>query len=473
MKLKSICKILLFLLPLLGTVQAFSVALTTEMVRSAKNIVVMPGSFDPIMKSHLEGAVAALEHGDLVVILPVAKTFHKNTMPFPVRVHLADLATRQQSSIAVPTLGIWNRLAAEGSSISLDFYRQIKAINPNAKISLLVGQDLAEKALSYSILSIPWDKILVGLRYTSDPNSVRLSPFLAKENVTFVKQNTLNLSSTKVRKFLATHLELYLADPTDESLSALREELYSMVPEEVADEILLKGLYIGSGGNNSITPFQRITKWIAQKITRLLIITNIYDIFKSATVSILAKKNLTHYTINGTSYALDRHLGSGLSADAYLLNYEGKKVVLKIARNNSGKISILKSISIHLWAQHRMHIKTPNIISYSENGDWLMSEFIEGPTLREHIRYNGGMSDEIRDKTLDIQKKALQMIQDSNIGLDFAVDNLIVKGSDVYMVDLGPISLSHAQEKMNSKVIDLWISQYKVSAGKCIDLFGK
>ncbi len=434
----------------------------------------MPGTYDPITQGHLLVAQAGLAEGDLVVLLPTAETFHKNPMPFDIRLHLVDRVTADQARLAVPSQGAWKELAKSSNSFSTRFYQHIREVNPQAKISLLIGNDVAQKTFSYVIMAVNPDEVLVTFR-SDDPDSKdRSSPFLKFKNVKFLKQVGHGYSSTKVRTLLSSHTDLYFAEPEARLLDPNFQAVAGMVSPALAHEILDQGLYINKTANNSVAPLQLVHRWFKPKLTNLFMKMGIYERFKAAMVALVRYPDRKFIKINGQEYPLKKYLGSGLSADAYLMDYEGVTVAIKIPRTAAGRDSILRTIPVHLFAQQRVGITSPEIIAYDPEGAWIMSEFIEGKSLPKYIAENGGLPESIKADLRTMQNKVLQFSDKANVTLDFAPDNLIIRDGQVYLVDMGEVPSNHVINVRGPSLVERWISLYTsspVSMNRCEAVF--
>src|SRR4051812_11713488 len=101
----------------------------------------------------------------------------------------------------------------------------------------------------------------------------------------------------------------------------------------------------------------------------------------------------------GDRYALLGRIGMGGMADVYLASdvRHGRKVAIKVMRRESvgkeGRQRFAREIAVVAGLSH------PNIIPLFDSGQsdgvvFFVMPFVEGPTLRQHLRANGPLTPE-------------------------------------------------------------------------------
>jgi cytidyltransferase-like protein len=435
--------------------------LTDSQVQSAKRILIMPGTFDPITKGHIAAAQAALKasKSDLVIILPTSQTFHKEPYPFEARVRLIDAALKYDSQIFYPSKGTWRDLAQNATSFDVAFYKKLRKINPQVTVSLVVGQDVAEKTLSYVLLASGADEIFVVSREVTEGASIKVSPTLIGKKVRFIEGDLDGISSSAVRSFLQKHLELYFGDG-DADITSTRQALSKLVPAEVAEMILNQGLYLSVNKNNKKSAFAFFKKWLRRKATALLVNLGYYENFKEVLVSASARPNLSEVVINGKAYPVQKYLGGGTTADVYLIHWDGKDVAVKLAKNENAQDSILQTVPIHMWAKNKLNGPIPEIYAYDPDGRWMISEFVAGESLKSYLENHSGIPEALNRELLAMHAGVLQMSQESYIGIDFAADNIVVRDGKPFLVDLGPVPRDQRLLSDGRETIARWQNKF-------------
>lgn len=426
-------------------------------VHQAKRIVVMPGSFDPFTKGHLAVAESAinLNFADIVIILPTSAPIHKEVLPYDLRVQLIEDTIAEMPNLYVPSSHTWRDLAKAGSSTSTEFYKALRHSNPLAELSVLVGQDVAEKIYSHVLLATRPDQILVVLR---EKEEIKLSPLIDRKKIKILPKKT-DFSSTQVRTLLANYPQIYFEDSPGEEVTSARQALKTLMHPEAVNRIVSQGLYLGRSKDNKVSFFGKVYQGLAQRMTDQLLKWGLYDKFKEIAISLLAQKNSAEIKALPNRFQITRYLGSGLSNDVFVIQIEGQKYVLKVARNKKARETILGTIPVHQWAQ-RFGINTPQIQEFDAEGAWMVTEFIEGVSLKEYAQKQA-LSNPLRKEFATIQGLVQQMAEESNIVLDFAPDNLIVKKDKIYLVDLGPVPGVHKTQIYDNKAWSILLNTPK------------
>lgn len=439
------------------TCVAGAAPLTDQHVRAARRIILLPGTFDMLTNGHIDAARVSLQRSgaDIVIFLPNILALHKKPLPYEERLRLIDLALHQDQRLLYPSEGEWHRVAVEPSVFGRAVINRLRTINRDAEILLTIGQDLAEKPMSLAVMQLRPDGVLVTRRDAD--REVDLSFLLKQLKVQVFLSESLGISSSRVRKFLHENFELYFADLSnpDPEIQEKARALGKLLPEPVLREILSRGLYLDRDWGGAISPFQFIKRWLKRKFMSVFFHLNLYDEFKRFIVSLKADSDTKEIQLNGRRYPIKAYLGSGLTADAFVISIDGADVVVKRARSVSGRKSILRSIPIQLWAQERFEIPGPRVIDYDPEGKWMVSEWVPGQSVIKYLESGGTLTEDLRQKLRELREKANALAKTSLIGVDFSPDNILIKNGQPYLVDFGPLPIDvFASEFVDARLKD-------------------
>ena len=257
-----------FAITLLSLVDvALCVPLSIEQIKSAKKILIMPGTFDPIHLGHIEAAeIARLEaHADLVIMLPVNNPTHKKPLPFALRLQLMDAALRTHPQLAYPLDLEWQAVSQEANPFSA-YARRIRAVNSSVQVSLVVGQDVAEGTLEAIINKFRPDETFVSPR--TGAGDYQLPQNLARKNVHLLSHGPTGLSSSQVRRFLHKYSELYFRDPMDVKYKDKIIELSKSLTFSMIFLILEQGFYLGTEDDNRVSASTRFKNWLSKDLSQ-------------------------------------------------------------------------------------------------------------------------------------------------------------------------------------------------------------
>lgn len=474
--------LLLFLIPLLSTWYAHSIPLDTQHVRDAKHIILYPGTFDPVTYGHLKTGESTLRQtgADLLIFIPGFAPSHKDPLPFAQRTNLLELVLENNPQIAYAKDSQWEEIAAsEGSAAK--FIQNIRELNPRCKISLLVGQDVAEKPYSPVLIHSNADEILVSPR-TSSEGSVRISPSLFRKNLKILNEVVSGYSSSSVRSLLGPHIELYLLEKEAREKLPAYQQLLELIPQSVLDEILARGLFVDQGYYSRASLWKTLKKSLVGHFKEYLFSINFYEKYKNLMVRARSRPNLKTVKINERTYDIKKYLGSGRSTDAYLINFEGVDVAIKIAKNEKGRRNIMRASRVHQWSQAKFNVSGPRLIDFDPGGAWLISDFIDGQDIAIYLKQNGTFSERVKESIIELHREVLRIESESHFVLDFAPDNIIIRDSRAYLVDFDPIppgrkinndglALLNRWEMLYAKLDRAYSDLHSLSSKSCKFLF--
>jgi hypothetical protein len=378
-----------------------AVALTAEAIRAASKIIILAGTYDPISNEQLAQAQEALENYDLVILIPTRESAAKKSLPSEERLVMLNLATDDRPNILIPTS------LPLPSPAHLQI--QLRQMNPTARISL--------------------DRVK-------------------------------SRSSKTIRSLLRANVDLFLnrIGPRSASAEASRWALVEDVPPPVLSHILEKGLYIDNQFGSSVSRLGQLKGATENTVMGVLTKFGAYENFKTFLVGLLSKKKVTTVRIDDKPVRIQKHIGSGLMGDAYIVEIDGKRMVAKIARSQEGAEANLRSIPIQTWAQERYGIPGPKLYAHDPEGKWILSELIEGESLSNYLIRESVLSSKVRQSVERMHESAKKLLGDSYISLDFAADNIIVdKNGNPKLVDYGPMPLTFF-EKDTATLLSHWES---------------
>ncbi len=193
---------------------------------SSSRVGLFGGTFDPIHNAHLEVARQSLVQEDLdkVILIPSKHPPHKTEKgmtPANLRYEMVDLAIEGKPSLEVSPVEI-NR---EGPSYTIDTLREMEQVYDD--IAFIVG---ADNLINIDTWKSP-ERLLNSCPFIVAPRGGILEGDFEKDifqgkDLRFLNMSEISLSSTEVRERIVEG-----------------ESVDGMVPEEVFEFIVKKGLY--------------------------------------------------------------------------------------------------------------------------------------------------------------------------------------------------------------------------------------
>ncbi len=234
-----------------------------------------------------------------------------------------------------------------------------------------------------------------------------------------------------------TEFRKWMSQNTDQYFGAGRTPPPE-IPRAVYDKILDDGLYLGRQLTDR-SFFNRMLTLIVHKTTSL----GLYDKVRAFAVKIMARPNMREMRLGSETVKIDRYLASGLTGDAYIATIDGKRMVLKVAKNAETARKSMKDAALaHAWLSRTTSIILPELRDMGPNGEYQVLELVEGEQLDKFIARNSGvipLATEIKlQKLFD---EAAEINRRSAIKLDISADNIFIRAKDgaVVLVDFGPI----------------------------------
>lgn len=234
-----------------------------------------------------------------------------------------------------------------------------------------------------------------------------------------------------------TEFRKWMSGNTEQYFDGIRTPPPEISPA-VYNKILDDGLYLGRQlTDRSI--FNRLLTLIVNKTTEI----GMYDRVRAFAVNMMARPNLRSMQIGSETVQIDRYLASGLTGDAYIANIDGKKMVLKVAKNSeTARRSMRDAALAHAWLSKMTSLNLPELRDMGPHGEYQVLELVDGEQLDKFIAKNGGnipLETEVKLKKLF--EEAAEINRRSAIKLDISADNIFIRSKDgaVVLVDFGPI----------------------------------
>ena len=174
-------------------------------------IGIFGGTFNPIHYGHLLLAETARETLELdrVVFIPTHTPPHKTStqlLPGPVRLEMVQLAVRDHPAFVASDI----ELLRQGTSYSIDTVKALRQQLPQAKLFLLIGEDML------AVKWFAWEEIarLCTIVVAHRPGG---KPVKRRQGVKWLEMPQVEISSTDLRKRAAAGRSLrYLVPPAVE-----------------------------------------------------------------------------------------------------------------------------------------------------------------------------------------------------------------------------------------------------------------
>jgi nicotinate-nucleotide adenylyltransferase len=310
----TLCFALFFL-----SLNAYSEVLSEERLKSCKKIAIIAGTYDPFTHGHKTMGVELMKKlpFDCIIYLPTQDPPHKIASPFQSRYEMLEAALKNDPNLLYPSpddlkLG------------TKDYVKKLKTHGHTKEVFAVMGSDLSPQNRMYYINELrigPDGYIFTG----RGDDSVEIAKAFEKKPYHVVPINE-STSSTDARKWFVANDDVYFAK--DVPLERFPTDI---LDPEVSKYIQQNGLYLGSNGVTTRGPL-RIAK---TAFTTTLDDVGLYHPLRKIVVNKHKQDTLTEIIVDGKKYPLRKHLGSGLTADAYIFNYDGRDHVVKIANATS------------------------------------------------------------------------------------------------------------------------------------------
>lgn len=433
---------------LLMTDLSFSKPLTAEDMKNCASIAIIPGTFDPFTNGHeaMGKEITKTLPFDCVLYIPSQDTPHKTPSPFQSRYDMVEAALRDSDSLFYP--------AQEDLLLSpKEYIEKLRASMGSKKMFAVMGSDLSPNNHMYWINRFkrnPDGYIFTG----RDGETVKVAESFKQRPYHIVYPGN-SLSSTTVRKWFQANDEIYFSG--DKAAAMAPDEL---IHPRVSQYIVDHGMYFASPSETKRTLGKVVTSTVQKAVNKL----GLFDAIREVLVKKHSQSKLTSIEIDGQSYPLKRHLGAGLTADAYIIHYKGEDLVVKIANQRPhSPNSILSEIRVSTWLDKKTGIRVPEIIDVDPEGKWKVSRFVGGESLGEYLkRTNGVMEASVEAEVRKSVEEMIALSKKTNVKLDLSVDNLKIWNGKVYLIDPGPIPPHASHPQSYAEFYQRWTSQLKI-----------
>ncbi len=425
--------------------------LSQEEMSKCKKVALVAGTYDPFTHGHESMGTAILKDTpfDCVVFLPTKDPPHKIAAPFKTRYEMIEAALQNEEKLFYP---LW-----EDTQISpKEYVKKIRALTQEKTVFAVLGSDLSPQTKMFYINEFrlgPDGYIITGRG--EDPEIAKAF----KKKPHYVVHPAFTVSSTQARKWFVDNPAVYFS-------SAPKEFPDSIIRPEVSRYIADNGLYLATDGVTTRSIF-RIAKTGTLNLVSDL---NLYHPLREILVKLNASKTAVPegLTVNSQVVKIQKQLGTGLTATAYTINYNGKEVVAKVANDRPhSSFSIKQDVLISQWLGLKTSINVPNIHWVDPSGAMKVADKIGGESLKDYlIRTKGVLDPEIEMQLRRTVSDALKMANKTNLKLDLSTDNLKISEGKVYLIDAGPIPPDAKLPTSFDKYLDRWGAASKVEIKK-------
>lgn len=423
--------------------------LTDADLTGCKKIAIIAGTYDPFTTGH-EGmgkAITSQLKFDCVVYLPTQDPPHKIASPFKTRYEMIEAALKEDTKLFYPS-------EADLALSPKDYVKKLKGPGNAREIYAVLGSDLSPKAMMYYIneYRLGPDGYIITGRGAGDVPEIAEAFKKKPHHVVEIQES---VSSTQVRKWFVEHDEVYFNKnfPVEKFPN-------DFVHPEVSKYIQRNALYLGSDGVST----RGVGRILKTGFTSTLNKVGLYHPLREIMVKRNAQDALTEVVIEGKTYPLKKHLGSGLTADAYIFQFDGQDHVIKIANQRlKSPASILQDVKIGQWLNNETSIKVPPIQAVDPDGKWKVTTLVKGESLGTYLaNRNGYIEPDIKKQLQKAVEDMVNLSAKTNIKLDLSIDNLKIWNGQVYLIDAGPIPPDVKHPMSYQEFTKIWSQHTKI-----------
>ncbi len=255
-------------------------------------------------------------------------------------------------------------------------------------------------------------------------------------------------SGENIRGFLSQNPDQYFSRNLALSPSGYDSRVY--------ERILQQGFYMGQRpGTGSFV--NRAVNWMGS----VVIDTGVFDRIKHVVNDLRARPNRREFNTGSETLRLQRPLGAGAQAAAYITQVDGRDVVIKIAKDmNFSREMMWNSVLNHRWLTQTSTIQVPGLIAYDPEGRWITTEFAPGTQLDRFIANNNGqIPPHIEQELRKFYEEAQRISRQNNIVLDINTQNIFVtQEGKLVLVDFGPLPASQRLAATYDDIRALWMT---------------
>lgn len=217
-----------------------------------KNIIIFPGSFDPIHTGHLLMAEKAsvLLNADVIFVPAVISIWKDESAPFIDKINMIKLAIQNNSNF---TVSDYENTTGLDSNYTINTIKHFKEIYPEDNLFLLIGEDQVNKFHLWK-------------------DAEELSQ-LAR--IVFFERPEIEMDKKNVETFNMLELTGILCDASSSDIRQLKK---LNAPFDVIDYIADKNLYYMHKISNLLTKERMLHSIEVAKLARLIAFSNDFDI---------------------------------------------------------------------------------------------------------------------------------------------------------------------------------------------------
>jgi nicotinic acid mononucleotide adenylyltransferase/tRNA A-37 threonylcarbamoyl transferase component Bud32 len=399
--------------------------------------------------------VAKVTGADLVLILPNPINLKKAPLSPEMRLKLIDIALKDSETLVYPLDGkVYENYIKNAKVSGSELFEYIRELNPTAKIEAVIGSDVASR--NSSILAIKGQAKYDGWVIAKRDGEIKESFLLKLENNKTYLEDIGDFSSSGAKKYLSENPDIYYKP------NLTPDDLPKVLHPDISKYIIENGLYLDYSPSNNKNLLQTVIKKAAVQF-RYSFPQLTADI-RDFRIYLKKKKNISEFLWNGKKYKVTKKLGQGLFGEAFLLEENGQKFVLKIAYDDKKSIEALQSaLPVQRWINEKEvdKIHAPKLLASSPEGNWAISEFIEGITIEKYLKTTVNPDPTIIEEVRKLHEECIKFAKIRGIQLDFAADNIVIKEGKAVLVDLGPLANSKIPEDFQ-KVLGIWKTRFAV-----------
>lgn len=152
----------------------------------------------------------------------------------------------------------------------------------------------------------------------------------------------------------------------------------------------------------------------------------------------------TNFETTMGSLPIRKYLGKGKSGYAYLTEFENQLLILKFMHDelcSYYSFGAGNKVELEVGAYHKLEecgIRMSKLITFETEKNYLVKEFIDGPTATTLIADN-----KITDSIIEQLFEMYYLVRDKGMNIDYFPSNFILKEDQLYYIDyeLNPYDL--------------------------------
>jgi len=143
----------------------------------------------------------------------------------------------------------------------------------------------------------------------------------------------------------------------------------------------------------------------------------------------------TKIECNGKTLEIIKHIGKGKGGNSYLATYEGKNVVFKSMHYEPNDTYTFESNKLQSELRDykimkKVGIALPTLIFYDDEQQYLIKEYIDGPTIAEIVGKG-----ELKDSHIIQMFEICKLLYAEGLNVDYFPTNFVVEDERLYYID--------------------------------------